>query len=127
MYACAIPAARTREAHARGWSLVWSAQAQVDEPVAPERLALNWVFKRNYRIGNGLCLCTRLQHGWGRALLWHSLRATGQLALAGKALLGSPITGRAGLVRAACRVARACGELTGLAGHCYEEYAPRPA
>ena len=106
---------------ARG-KIVWADAAVVQESVPASRVRARWLVKREYRRGNTLSLCLRDLEDSPRRRA-KRVAASGVHLLTGLAIVASSvIRGRIALLRGVQRIAFACGLITGLSGHVYEEY-----
>ena len=102
--------------------IVWADEAVVEESVPASRVHAQWLVRREYRRGNTLSLCLRDLEDSPRRRA-KRVAASGVHALTGLALVASSLVrGRVALLRGLQRIAFACGLITGLSGHVYEEY-----
>jgi GT2 family glycosyltransferase len=105
-----------------GFKIVWANDAIVYEAISKTRANFAWLLRRAYRLGNSWSLCelsldTRLRTGLIRLLKGVALIAKG----VGMGLV-SPLRGKAAAVRALQLICYGAGQLSGMAGHKYQEY-----
>jgi glycosyltransferase involved in cell wall biosynthesis len=102
--------------------IVWADDAVVQESVPASRVRAQWLVKREYRRGNTLSLCLRDLEDSPRRRV-KRVAAAGVHGVTGLAIVTSSVLrGRVVLLRGLQRIAFACGLITGLSGHVYEEY-----
>lgn len=111
------------QAHRRGITIRWAADALVYDMFPANRLTIEWQRQRQYRLGNTFAVATRLEGGTGEKI---SLFAKGVVrmglgALLSPSLLFSPYWGGRSMVH----MLRGAGIAVGMLGHRYEEYAPK--
>lgn len=108
-------------AHRRGARIVWCDEAVAYETVPPSRVSVRWLLQRAYRDGNSYAFAeAALDPGFGTRL---RRLAKGLARIAqGSFLLIGGLTGRVPGIRAAKRVCRGAGMITGVLGRRYEEY-----
>ncbi|HLU24973.1 MAG TPA: glycosyltransferase [Longimicrobiales bacterium] len=104
-----------------GARIVWADGAIVEEHVPAERARAGWILRRAFRGGNGYAWCERAVGGKG----WRWVRAAkgcGRIVEGAVQLSVGMVAGRAGVVRALCKVSLGVGALAGVAGMRYEAY-----
>lgn len=110
-----------------GARLIWCDEALATEPVAPERLTVNWVLRREFRTGQSYADILGRPAGVLARVPWVAYRL-GLLGIgAGLALVTLPFS-RGRSLHWARAAARNLGQLSSLQPHRYQEYrAPRAA
>jgi succinoglycan biosynthesis protein ExoM len=105
-----------------GFKIVWANDAIVHEAISKTRANFGWLLRRAYRLGNSWSLCessldgrfvTRVARA-AKAFAWMA-RGLAQLAL-------SAFQGKTAVVWALRTICYGAGQLSGLAGHKYQEY-----
>jgi succinoglycan biosynthesis protein ExoM len=105
-----------------GFRIVWANDAIVYEDISTSRANFAWLMRRSYRLGNSWSLCELSVDGSIRTASIRFFKALARIAQGAAALVVSPFFGRARFVRALQTIWHGVGELTGLAGHRYQEY-----
>jgi glycosyltransferase involved in cell wall biosynthesis len=113
-----------RTARSRGLDIRYAAGATVHEWVAPDRVGLRYLLRREYRKGNTLGLFARRYPETGERIpvrLAKALKWTGQGSVE---IVVSPLSGgRAGAAGGLLRMARAAGMVAGMGDRPYQAYA----
>jgi succinoglycan biosynthesis protein ExoM len=105
-----------------GFRIVWANDAVVYEDISMSRANFSWLMRRSYRLGNSWSLCELSVDGGIRTASLRFLKALARMAQGAGAVVISPFFGKARFVRALQTIWHGVGELTGLAGHRYQEY-----
>jgi cellulose synthase/poly-beta-1,6-N-acetylglucosamine synthase-like glycosyltransferase len=106
-----------------GRTIVWCDEAEVTETVPPSRVSASWLIRRRYRHGNTLSLCLRDLEDRPLRRLRRAVGASGRIVAGlGRAVTGL-VLGRATIVAGLRLAAYGAGQLTGLLGRRYDEYA----
>jgi succinoglycan biosynthesis protein ExoM len=106
-----------------GAAFYWADDAIVREVFPAGRTNLPWILKRRFRAASTLTAIRLRLLGPGKAVPLVLLRTAGLAALAGARIAGSPAGGRRRLLAGVSDLAYAAGNLAGLAGVTYREYA----
>jgi hypothetical protein len=106
-----------------GYRLVWAEDAVVEECVRAERMQLGWVLRRAYRVANTWSLCERELSPSPRLMAQRAGKAVGRLTLGAGLVAGGAIAGRHVMARGLWEIAFGTGNLTGLVGLRFAEYA----
>jgi GT2 family glycosyltransferase len=107
-----------------GFRLVWADNAVVEERVSAERIQLRWILRRAYRAANTLSLCERELSPSPRVLGLRVVKAIARLVLGTGLLVAGAVAGRHVAARGLWQLATGAGNLTGLLGLRFAEYAP---
>ena len=107
-----------------GFRFSWCEEAIAHEDVPAERATAKWVLRRAYRYGNGAArIAVRHHGGWAVA----RLAGTALLKLAASPVYAPLLLLPANRLRTQVKLARALGNIGGLVGLNYHEYARRHA
>jgi GT2 family glycosyltransferase len=106
-----------------GYRLVWADDAVVEERVPPERTRLHWILRRAYRVANTWSLCERELSPGPRVLGLRAVKAVTRLVLGAGLLAAGAVAGRHVAARGLWQIAFGAGNLTGLFGLRFAEYA----
>jgi succinoglycan biosynthesis protein ExoM len=105
-----------------GHKIVWAADAFVYEAISASRANVRWLLQRGYRLGNSWSLCERsLSPGFGVRVV-RFLKAVGWMAKGFALGLAAIVQGKTAMVWALREICYGAGQLSGLAGHKYQEY-----
>lgn len=105
-----------------GFKIVWANDAIVHEAISATRANFGWLLRRSYRLGNSWSLCELSVDGSFRTGLIRLLKGSARMVKGLAMVLISPILGKSGFVRALQTIWHGAGELSGIAGHRYQEY-----
>ena len=106
-----------------GYRLVWADNAVVEERVPVERVRLGWVLRRAYRVANTWTLCERELTPSPRVLGLRVAKAIARLLFGTGLLVVGAVAGRHVAIRGLWHLAFGAGNLTGLLGLRFAEYA----
>ncbi|HEU0012088.1 MAG TPA: glycosyltransferase family 2 protein [Longimicrobium sp.] len=109
-------------ARRRGATLVWTADAVVEETVPASRARAGWVLRRAFRYGNAAVLCERALDPGLRRVGTRVAKAAGRFGIAAVLLAPSALLGRRGLLTALRSLSYGAGALAALLGYRYLEY-----
>ncbi len=105
-----------------GYRIVWAQDARVHEAISKSRANFAWLLQRGYRLGNSWSLCELSLDSRFATRLVRAAKALAWMAK-GLALLGvSVFQGKTAVVWAFRTICYGAGQLSGLAGHKYQEY-----
>jgi glycosyltransferase involved in cell wall biosynthesis len=110
-------------ASSAGYRLVWAEDAVVEERVPAERMELGWVLRRAYRVANSWSLCERELSPSPGLLGLRVAKAIARLMLGTGLLIAGAVAGRHVAARGLWHLAFGVGNLTGLLGFRFAEYA----
>jgi succinoglycan biosynthesis protein ExoM len=110
-------------ASSAGYRLVWADNAVVEERVPADRAKLGWVLRRAYRVANTWSLCERELSPSPGLLGMRVMKAIARLVLGAGLLAGGAVAGRHVAARGLWHIAFGAGNLTGLLGLRFAEYA----
>lgn len=105
-----------------GYSMIWSQEAIVSEPIAPERANLPWLLRRGYQCGNTWSFCELSLDDRLRTRTLRFLKASAHVAKGIALTVAAVFEGKAALARSLQTVCLGLGMLTGLAGHKFLAY-----
>ena len=105
-----------------GYQIVWARDAVVHEAISKTRANFAWLLQRGYRLGNSWSLCELSLNRRFGARVVRAAKAFTWIAR-GLALLPlSAFQGKTAVVWALRTICYGAGQLSGLAGHKYQEY-----
>lgn len=114
----------TTKAHKLGAKIVWADEAVVTEINPPERVKSSWLIKRYFRIGYTKSLVNKLTGNTISNSLRHFFSGVYRILLGLMLLIPySLLKGYAGTIQSIRHIAHGWGEIFGLMGGRYEEYA----
>jgi succinoglycan biosynthesis protein ExoM len=105
-----------------GYLMIWSQEAIVSEPIAPERANLPWLLRRGYQCGNTWSFCELSLDDRLRTRTLRFLKASAHVAKGLTLTVAAVFEGKAALARSLQTVCLGLGMLTGLAGHKFLAY-----
>jgi GT2 family glycosyltransferase len=105
-----------------GYRIVWARDAVVHEAISKTRANFAWLLQRGYRLGNSWSLC---ELSLDRRFHARVTRGAKAFAWTAKGLALLPLSlfqGKTAMVWALRTICYGAGQLSGLAGHKYQEY-----
>ena len=102
--------------------MIWSQEAIVSEPIAPERANLLWLLRRGYQCGNTWSFCELSLDDRLRTRTLRFLKASVHVAKGLTLTVAALFEGKAALARSLQTTCLGLGMLTGLAGHKFLAY-----
>jgi succinoglycan biosynthesis protein ExoM len=105
-----------------GCSMIWSQEAIVSEPIAPERANLQWLLRRGYQCGNTWSFCELSLDDRLRTRTLRFLKASAHVAKGLALTVAAVFEGKAALARSLQTVCLGLGMLAGLVGHKFLAY-----
>jgi succinoglycan biosynthesis protein ExoM len=105
-----------------GYKIVWARDAVVHEAISTTRANFGWLLRRGYQLGNSWSLCELSLDDRFHTRLVRLLKAVALIAKGLTMALISPFRGRAAAVWGLREIYYGVGQLSGMAGHKYQEY-----